>query len=400
MKTVRNLWKKITTEENIKAAFYEASKGKRDRNDVRRILDNIDHHVSILQKILLETTPYDSTKGYQPRKTTSEIINEGTSKKKRHIEKPRYKYDQVVHHVVMRQLIPYIIKSAYDHIYSSIPERGTHSGKKTIEKWLRNDTRNTKYCAKMDIRHFYESVDHAILKEWLQKKIQDMYLLEILNRIIDAHVDKTIIMKELEAKDIYIQTGLPLGFYTSGWFSNWLLQPLDYYIKQELGVKLYMRYADDMVLFGANKKELHKAVRSIESYLNNRLNLKMKYNYQVFRFEYYSKKKKKMVGRPLDYMGFVFHRDRTVLRKSIMLRSTRKANRISKKEKVSWYDACSMISYMGYIDNTNTYNVYEKYIKPKVSVKTLKAKVSYHSKKESKKKWNGKKSKVTENQKH
>lgn len=400
MKTVRNLWKKITTEENIKAAFYEASKGKRDRNDVRRILDNIDHHVSILQKILLETTPYDSTKGYQPRKTTSEIINEGTSKKKRHIEKPRYKYDQVVHHVVMRQLIPYIIKSAYDHIYSSIPDRGTHSGKKTIEKWLRNDTRNTKYCAKMDIRHFYESVDHAILKEWLQKKIQDVYLLEILNRIIDSHVDKTIIMKELEAKDIYIQTGLPLGFYTSGWFSNWLLQPLDYYIKQELGVKLYMRYADDMVLFRANKKELHKAVKAIESYLNNRLNLKMKYNYQVFRLEYYSKKKKKMVGRPLDYMGFVFHRDRTALRKSIMLRSTRKANRISKKERVSWYDACSMISYMGYIDNTDTYNVYEKYIKPKVSVKALKAKVSYHSKKESRKKWSGKKSKVTQNQKH
>ena len=385
MKTVRNLWKNITTEENIKAAFYEASKGKRDRNDVRRILDNIDHHVSILQKILLETTPYDSTKGYQPRKTTSEIINEGTHKKKRHIEKPCYKYDQVVHHAVMRQLIPYIIKSTYDHIYNSIPKRGTHSGKKTIEKWLRNDTRNTKYCAKMDIRHFYESVDHTVLKEWLQKKIQDVYLLEILNRIIDAHVDKTIFMKELEDKDIYIQTGLPLGFYTSGWFSNWLLQPLDYYIKQELGVKLYMRYADDMVLFGANKKELHKAVKAIESYLNNRLNLKMKYNYQVFRFEYYSKKKKKMVGRPLDYMGFVFHRDRTVLRKSIMLRSTRKANRISKKEKVSWYDACSMISYMGYIDNTDTYNVYEKYIKPKVNVKALKAKVSYHSKKESKK---------------
>lgn len=382
MKTVRNLWEDIITEENIKAAFFEASKGKRNRNDVKRILNNIDYHVGVVKKMLEETTPHDKSKGYKPSISSKETINEGTNKKKRKIEKPHYQYDQVIHHVVMRQLVPYIMKSIYKHVYGSIPKRGAHSGKKTIEKWLRNDPRNTKYCAKLDIRHFYESVDHSVLKKWLSSKIQDIYLLEILNRIIGIHVDKTILIRELEDKDEYIKTGLPLGFFTSGWFGNWLLQPLDYLIKQQLNVKYYIRYMDDMVLFGANKKELHKAVKSIEIYLNNRLNLKMKYNHQVFRFEYYSRKKKKYTGRSLDFMGFIFHRNRTVLRKSILLRTTRKANRISKKSRITWYDATSMMSYMGYIDNTDTYNVYVKFIKPKVNIKKLKLKISQHSRKE------------------
>lgn len=385
MKTVRNIWKDIITDENIKAAFYEASKGKRNRNDVKRILNNIDYHVEVVKRTLIETMPNDKTNGYIPRKSSHEVINEGTSKKKRNIEKPHYQYDQVIHHAIMRQLVPHIMKSTYTHVYGSIPKRGAHSGKKAIEKWLRNDPKNTKYCAKLDIRHFYESVDHQVLKQWLSIKIQDVYLLEILDRIIDVHVDKTIFVRELEDKDAYIKTGLPLGFYTSGWFGNWLLQPLDYFIKQQLHVKYYVRYMDDMVLFGANKKQLHKVVNVIENYLNNRLNLKMKYNHQVFRFEYYSRKKKRYTGRPLDFMGFVFHRNRTCLRKSIMLRATRKANNISKKECVSWYDATSMISYMGYIDNTDTYNVYVRYTKPKVNIKRLKVKISYHARKEHKK---------------
>ena len=81
-------------------------------------------------------------------------------------------------------------------------------------------------------------------------------------------------------------------------------------------------------------------------------------------------------------MGFIFHRNRTVLRKSILLRTTRKANRISKKSRITWYDATSMMSYMGYIDNTDTYNVYVKFIKPKVNIKKLKLKISQHSRKE------------------
>jgi hypothetical protein len=80
-------------------------------------------------------------------------------------------------------------------------------------------------------------------------------------------------------------------------------------------------------------------------------------------------------------MGFVFHYNRTTLRKSILKRATKKAHRIAKKEKVNWYDASAMLASMGWFTHTDTYGFYEDHIKPYVNIKQLKRKVSKHSKK-------------------
>jgi hypothetical protein len=80
-------------------------------------------------------------------------------------------------------------------------------------------------------------------------------------------------------------------------------------------------------------------------------------------------------------MGFVFHYNRTTLRKSILKRATKKAHRIAKKEKVNWYDASAMLASMGWFTHTDTYGFYEDHIKPYVNIKQLKKKVSKHSKK-------------------
>ena len=120
---------------------------------------------------------------------------------------------------------------------------------------------------------------------------------------------------------------------------------------------------------------------------------KIKYNWQVFRFEYPDRKappvidkktgkeKPKTRGRALDFIGFVFHYNRTTLRKSILKRATKKAHRIAKKEKVNWYDASAMLASMGWFTHTDTYGFYEDHIKPYVNIKQLKKKVSKHSKK-------------------
>ena len=81
---------------------------------------------------------------------------------------------------------------------------------------------------------------------------------------------------------------------------------------------------DEIVIFGRNKKELHKIRREIEKYLRVNLKLKIKENWQVFRFEYKDK------GRPLDFMGWQFCRDKTILRKSIFIRIMRKAKRVGR----------------------------------------------------------------------
>lgn len=80
-------------------------------------------------------------------------------------------------------------------------------------------------------------------------------------------------------------------------------------------------------------------------------------------------------------MGFLFRRTRTTIRKAILYRITRKARKISKKQKINWLDASSMISRMGYFKHTNSYNVFACWISPFINIKQLKKKVSKHGKK-------------------
>lgn len=340
MKTYKHLMEKIASEENIKAAIMNASKKKRNRKDVKKVLQDIDTHTKKIQKILLSGM-------YEAHIDTPCVINEGTHNKVRRIRKPHFKYDQIIHHCIIQVLQPIFSKPMYEYSCGSIPKRGAHYGKKRIEKWLRNDVKNTKYVFKMDIKHFYESVDKEILKQMLERKIKDKQAMELISKVIDG-----------------CERGLPLGNYTSQWFANFMLTPLDHYIKEQLHAKYYMRYMDDIVIFGRNKKELHKIRREIEKYLRVNLKLKIKENWQVFRFEY------KRKGRPLDFMGWQFYRDKTILRKSIFIRIMRKEKRVGRHTTIK--GAQGMISYMGYIKHTDTYGCYVQYIRPYVNIGKLK----------------------------
>jgi hypothetical protein len=150
------------------------------------------------------------------------------------------------------------------------------------------------------------------------------------------------------------------------------LQELDHYIKETLHAEYYIRYMDDMVIFGRNKKALHRIRQAICDFLKEKLDLELKGNWQVFLFDWHKK------GRDLDFMGFRFYRDRTTLRRTIMLKATRKARRISKKEHPTIYDIRQMMSYLGWIDCTDTYYMYENWIKPFVSFGRMKRYISKH----------------------
>ena len=110
----------------------------------------------------------------------------------------------------------------------------------------------------------------------------------------------------------------------------------------------------------------------------HRYRLKLKDNYQVCRFFYESKKRE--IGRPLDFMGFQFYRNKVILRKNIMIAATRMAKRLAKAKAVGrgYYakHVKSMLSYVGWFDCTNTYDCYTKYVKPLVNIGKLKKIVS------------------------
>lgn len=238
--------------------------------------------------------------------------------------------------MAVNALKPIFMHGMYEHSYGSIPKRGVHKGKKTIEKWIRNDSRNVKYCLKMDIHKYFESIPHDILIEKFSKIIHDEKFFDFICKLIRVN-----------------EKGIPIGFYTSQWIANWYLQDLDHYIKEILCAKHYIRYMDDMVIFSSNKKVLHNIKNEIEKYLLENLGLELKHNWQIFRFDYVYQKKER--GRFLDFMGFRFHRKRTVLRRNIMLKASRKARTMHKKEKPTIYDIRQMLSYIGYIDCTDTY---------------------------------------------
>lgn len=359
LKTYKNLFEKVLEESNLKLAMEEAADKKRDRKDVQEILSNKDFHTKEIQKIL-------RGKLFIPQYVKCRKIREGTHNKEREIYEPRFAYDLVIQHAVAQVLMPIFMKGMDPHSYSSIKGRGAFKGKEAVEKWIRNDHKNTKYCLKADIHHFYASVDQEILIAQFARIIKDenmMWLIHILIREFDS--------------------GLPIGYYSSVWFGAFYLQGLDHYIREEIRVSYYARYADDISIFGNNKKKLHRARESISKYVEEQLHLELKSDWQVFRMDYIPKKqedpeKPKHKGRALDFMGFVFYRDRTVLREGIMLRATRKARKISKKAHPTWYDGCQITCRLGYFKHTDTRRCFDEHVKAYVNIKLLKKLESRH----------------------
>lgn len=370
MKSYNHLYERYLSPENYRLGAKNALKHKGGKKRKNRKARYYKAHIDDLEpEILAYAADF-----YNAEHTPKEI-NDGIRRKKRLILIPTMD-EQIVHHMIVNILKPIFMKGMYEHSYGSIPGRGamrgrrnkkkriTKGGKETIEKWIKTDKRGMKYCLKMDIKKYFDSIPHDVLKLKLAELIHDDRFLKLLYEIVDV---------------TGTDRGIPIGFYTSQWFANWYLTGLDHFIKEELHAKHYIRYMDDMVIFGGNKRELHEIRKKIEKYLSDRLGLQLKENWQVFLFDYV-KRDGSHVGRDLDFMGFRFFRDRTILRKSIMLKAALKAGRMARKPAKTVHDCRQMLSYLGWIDSTQTYTMYKERIKPKVNFQYCKRRVSAYSK--------------------
>lgn len=340
-KSYNHLYEQLISEDNIRLAIQLSSRGKRKRKDVQKYFENPDEHIVPIQKMV---TRFKNA-NHRPVE-----IYDGISRKKRTIIVPKYR-EQIVHHMLVNVLKPIMQRSMYYHSYGSLPGKGGHRGKKYIERWIRTDKENTQFCLKMDIKKYFDSVPHDVVKSQMRKMIHDEEFLRVLFEVLDV-----------------TEHGLPLGFYTSQWLANWYLTELDYFIKQKLGAKYYIRYMDDMVIFGSDKTELHRMKDKIQEYLVNNLGLTLKDNWQVFRLD----------CRALDYMGFRFYRNKTTLRKSILMKAFRKARRVAKKEKMTLREIRQMMSYFGWLNVTDTYAAYFDHIRPYFSFQYGRRRISNH----------------------
>lgn len=366
MKSYNHLFEKAISDEIMDPALDDGIEGKKDRPEIQDILRNRIKYKQILrQKIIAgDLVPF-------VHQATLRI--DRCNGKPRIIAPPRFdkeEPEQWVHHIVIKTLKPIIMKGMYQFSCGSIPGRGIHYGKKYLEKFIRENKSEIKYVLKFDIHHFYESINVDLLKERFQKIIHDERMLKLIFYILDSN--------EYQLDGELYKGGLLIGFYPSQWFANFFLQPFDHFIKENLKVKCYVRYMDDCVIFGRNKKELHQKLYAIEQYLG-KMDLELKSNYQIYRFDYIDRQGNRR-GRFIDFMGFKFYRDKTTIRKGIFARATRTARRISKKEKVTWFDAARMLSYKGWFKRTNTYKAFMKYIAPFVNLGKLRKIMSNYSK--------------------
>lgn len=264
--------------ENLCLADERARKGKGDQYGVQLHERNRDQNLLILQQMLVtgeyKTSPYTTFKIYEP--------------KEREIFRLPYFPDRIAHHAIMNVISPVFLSVFTADTYSCIPGRGIHGAARNLKAALR-DQAGTQYCLKLDIKKFYPSIDHRTLKQMLQRKFKDRQLLDLLFEIIKS------------------APGVPIGNYLSQFLANFYLTGFDHWIKEEKRVRHYFRYADDLVILADNKDELHALLREITAYLNDRLQLEMKGNYQLFPVE----------SRGIDFVGYVFYHTHTRLRKTI-----------------------------------------------------------------------------------
>lgn len=315
MKRKGYLFDKICSIKNLKIAEKKARRGKTNSHGVLLFDKNAENNLINSHHTLLNGE-------YKTSEYTIFTINEG---KERQIYRLPYYPDRICHHSIMNVLERIFVKSFTKNTYSCIRKRGIHKCLSDLKKALL-DKGNTIYCLKLDITKFYPSIDNDILKKLLRTKFKDLRLLKLLNEIIES------------------SQGQPIGNYLSQFFANFYLSKFDHYLKEELKIKYYFRYCDDLVILGKTKEELWKIFYQIKEYLNDKLNLKIKPNYQLFP----------VTQRGIDFVGYKTYHTHTLLRKSIKTNFIKmlKTNRNEK----------SIASYNGWIKHGNCINLRNKYL--------------------------------------
>jgi retron-type reverse transcriptase len=319
MKRKGNLYQQICSIENLNLADSIARRGKMKQSGIVAHDRNREQNIAALREALINktyvTSEYTTFPIYEP--------------KERIIYRLPYYPDRIVHHAVMNVLEPIFVAMFTADTYSCIKGRGIHAAARSLRETL-IDKANTRYCLKLDIRKFYPNVDHGILKQLLRKKIKDQDLLWLLDGIIDS------------------ADGLPIGNYLSQYLANFYLTYFDHWLKEDLKVKYYFRYADDIVILSSDKPYLHQLLSQIRTYLEEKLKLQIKDNYQVFPVK----------DRGIDFVGYVFYHTHTRLRKTIKQNFARAVARHNNKQSIS--------SYSGWAKHCNSKHLLKKILNEKV----------------------------------
>lgn len=228
MRRVGYLIEKIADLDNLYAAYVKARRGKQTSPDVIAFGKSLSANLSRMQS---EIRSGEVTVGNYTYFTISDP-------KVRTICAASF-YERVLHHAIMNVCHQYFERTLTDDTYATRPNRGIYSALDKAQKGCRK----YRYYAKLDVRKYFDSINHTILKNKLCRIFKDPVLLQIFNRIIDSY-------------SVTDDCGLPIGNLTSQYFANFYLSSADHLVKEYLKIPVYVRYMDDMLLFGDDVKDL------------------------------------------------------------------------------------------------------------------------------------------------
>lgn len=266
MKTHKNLFPQIVSFENLLQAADLASKGKRNRPNVIQFYLNLEDNLFLLQEQLMN-------RAYQPGAYDSFYIFEP---KKRLISAAPFR-DRVVHHALCNIIEPLFESSFIFDSYANRVNKGTHRAIKRFQKYLRN----YRYVLISDIKKYFPSIDHEILKAEIRRKIADQQTLWLIDLIIDSSNPQEPVLDYFPGDDLLTpierRKGLPIGNQTSQFFANVFLNRFDHFVTEVLGFSAFIRYVDDFVTFSNHKNVLVEVLHESEKFMKN-FRLKLKYS--------------------------------------------------------------------------------------------------------------------------
>jgi len=328
---------KIADYENCKIAILDTlkDKGKSKRGNkisirrkkcmraqVRKIKAHLARKAWRLKNVL-------ESEAYKPPKFKEFYIYDGSNHKRRHITVPDL-HSQFVHHAIFNVLGKTIERRNYFYDCGNMPKKGQALAIKQVKALFKD--KHNKYYAQFDVSKYYDSVPHKPLIWLVRNRVtKDKAALKLLWKIIQSSGK--------------CGRGMAIGFYSSQYLAVLYLQGLDYKITQDFAPACgYVRYVDDGVIVGSNKRVLQKAIIKIAEYLKT-AELKIKGVWEV----------RKIDKRLMLFLGYRFGRGVTILSKGNMLKIARAA-RYAMGRVPTPHRAAQLISHWGQLKACDSYN--------------------------------------------
>ncbi len=294
MKSYKNLYARVCDWDNLDWAYRKARLGKRGRPPAAAFEFNLEANLIDLRREL-------SDKTYRPGRYHSFYIHEP---KRRLISAAPFR-DRVVHHALCSVIEPIFERGFIADSYANRAGKGTHRALDRAQQYARRFP----YVLQCDVRQFFPSIDHAILRAVLARKIADADVMRLIDLILDSGVgvlSEEYAMQWFPGDDLFAALrprGLPIGNLTSQFWANCYLNPFDHFVKRELRCPGYVRYVDDLLLFAEDKATLWQWRRAVVERLAG------------LRLTIHPGAQPRPVGEGIPFLGFVIFPDHRRLKR-------------------------------------------------------------------------------------